>query len=281
MRLLGDVCSTLTSERSKHQIKDDITRARYAHALDAATRELAADESRLWRLALRAAFASAFSGDQAIRKLIQPRAGVGKCLRRGQNGEIMTLHSGIGWDEDMTLRLSIENVDRLPDGGPLRIEVKGRGLDLGRDAHLDWTLPGSEPKHLEQALRNSVSRRRILAARHLDQRHFRQWRAVPPRRPVSASRRRPLEHWALHHRGFGRGDSRRSRTRRRRTRSCRQRTARPPTCGARSGAAATRRIGTRTRHRSGRRRPPDFLDFAAYLEPAAHSGATRSLARRR
>ena len=41
----------------------------------------------------------------------------------------------------MTLRLSIENVDRLPDGGPLRIEVKGRGLDLGRDAHLDWTLP--------------------------------------------------------------------------------------------------------------------------------------------
>ena len=41
----------------------------------------------------------------------------------------------------MTLRLSIENVDRLPDGGPVRIEVKGRGLDLGRDAHLDWTLP--------------------------------------------------------------------------------------------------------------------------------------------
>jgi type VI secretion system protein ImpI len=41
----------------------------------------------------------------------------------------------------MTLRLSIENVDRLPDGGPIRIEVKGRGLDLGRDAHLDWTLP--------------------------------------------------------------------------------------------------------------------------------------------
>jgi type VI secretion system protein ImpI len=41
----------------------------------------------------------------------------------------------------MTLRLSIENVDRLPDGGPLRIQVKGRGLDLGRDAHLDWTLP--------------------------------------------------------------------------------------------------------------------------------------------
>ena len=35
----------------------------------------------------------------------------------------------------------IENMDRLPDGGPLRVEVKGRGLDIGRDAHLDWTLP--------------------------------------------------------------------------------------------------------------------------------------------
>ena len=41
----------------------------------------------------------------------------------------------------MTLRLSIENLDRLPDGGPLRVEVRSRGLDIGRDAHLDWTLP--------------------------------------------------------------------------------------------------------------------------------------------
>lgn len=41
----------------------------------------------------------------------------------------------------MTLRLSIENMDRLPDGGPLRVQVKNRGLDLGRDQHLDWTLP--------------------------------------------------------------------------------------------------------------------------------------------
>jgi type VI secretion system protein ImpI len=53
----------------------------------------------------------------------------------------MQLPNGIRSDEDMTLRLAIENVDRLPDGGPLRTEVKGRGLDLGRDAHLDWTLP--------------------------------------------------------------------------------------------------------------------------------------------
>ncbi len=41
----------------------------------------------------------------------------------------------------MTLRLSLENMDRRPDGGPLRVEVKGRGLDIGRDAHLDWSLP--------------------------------------------------------------------------------------------------------------------------------------------
>jgi type VI secretion system protein ImpI len=58
----------------------------------------------------------------------------------------------------MTLRLSIENVDRLPDGGPLRIEVKGRGLDLGRDAHLDWTLPDSSRsisgKHCEIRFRD-------------------------------------------------------------------------------------------------------------------------------
>src|ERR1700734_1999412 len=58
----------------------------------------------------------------------------------------------------MTLRLSIENVDRLPDGGPIRIEVKGRGLDLGRDSHLDWTLPDSSRsisgKHCEVRYRD-------------------------------------------------------------------------------------------------------------------------------
>jgi type VI secretion system protein ImpI len=41
----------------------------------------------------------------------------------------------------MLLRLTIENMDRLPDGGPLRVQVEGRGLDIGRDQHLDWTLP--------------------------------------------------------------------------------------------------------------------------------------------
>jgi type VI secretion system protein ImpI len=51
---------------------------------------------------------------------------------------IQSMSSSVG---RMTLRLSIENIDRLPDGGPLRVEVTGRGLDIGRDAHLDWTLP--------------------------------------------------------------------------------------------------------------------------------------------
>ena len=49
-------------------------------------------------------------------------------------------------------------MDRLSDGGPLRVEVKGRGLDIGRDAHLDWTLPDPSRhvsgKHCEIRFRN-------------------------------------------------------------------------------------------------------------------------------
>ena len=42
----------------------------------------------------------------------------------------------------MGLTLTIENETSLPDGGPLSVSVTGkRGLDIGRDAHLDWTLP--------------------------------------------------------------------------------------------------------------------------------------------
>src|SRR3712207_3908491 len=43
---------------------------------------------------------------------------------------------------EMVLRLSIENETSLPDGGPLSVTISGRrGLDIGRDQHLDWTLP--------------------------------------------------------------------------------------------------------------------------------------------
>jgi type VI secretion system protein ImpI len=42
----------------------------------------------------------------------------------------------------LQLQLSIENETSLPDGGPIDIMVSGqRGLDIGRDQHLDWTLP--------------------------------------------------------------------------------------------------------------------------------------------
>lgn len=42
----------------------------------------------------------------------------------------------------MPLTLTIENEASLPDGGPLSVTVSGRrGIDIGRDTHLDWTLP--------------------------------------------------------------------------------------------------------------------------------------------
>ena len=42
----------------------------------------------------------------------------------------------------MALNLKIENETTLPDGGPVSITVSGRrSIDIGRDSHLDWTLP--------------------------------------------------------------------------------------------------------------------------------------------
>lgn len=42
----------------------------------------------------------------------------------------------------MSLTLRIENMANLPDGGPLTYTLTGqRGADIGRDPHLDWTLP--------------------------------------------------------------------------------------------------------------------------------------------
>ncbi len=42
----------------------------------------------------------------------------------------------------MPLTLALQNETSLPDGGPLSVTVKGkRGLDIGRDSHLDWSLP--------------------------------------------------------------------------------------------------------------------------------------------
>jgi type VI secretion system protein ImpI len=42
----------------------------------------------------------------------------------------------------MALTLRIENQTSLPDGGPLSISIEGkRGIDIGRNQYLDWTLP--------------------------------------------------------------------------------------------------------------------------------------------
>lgn len=42
----------------------------------------------------------------------------------------------------MGLRLAIENETNLPDGGPVTFTITGkRTVDIGRDQHLDWTLP--------------------------------------------------------------------------------------------------------------------------------------------
>ncbi len=46
-----------------------------------------------------------------------------------------------GWNSAMTLRLALLNADRLPDGGSVSVEVKERGLDIGRLEGLGWTLP--------------------------------------------------------------------------------------------------------------------------------------------
>jgi type VI secretion system protein ImpI len=42
----------------------------------------------------------------------------------------------------MSLALQLVNETTLPDGGPVSFRITGkRGIDIGRDAHLDWTLP--------------------------------------------------------------------------------------------------------------------------------------------
>jgi type VI secretion system protein ImpI len=42
----------------------------------------------------------------------------------------------------MSLSLQLVNETTLPDGGPVNFRISGkRGIDIGRDAHLDWTLP--------------------------------------------------------------------------------------------------------------------------------------------
>ena len=60
----------------------------------------------------------------------------------------------------MALRFTIENFPNLPDGGPISFTVTGkRSVDIGRDPHLDWTLPDPtrfiSGKHCEVHYRNN------------------------------------------------------------------------------------------------------------------------------
>ena len=41
----------------------------------------------------------------------------------------------------MTITLTIDSVDQLPDGGPVSYQARNRGFEIGRQQHLDWTLP--------------------------------------------------------------------------------------------------------------------------------------------
>src|SRR5262245_52690235 len=40
----------------------------------------------------------------------------------------------------MTMSLKIDNLDQLPDGGPVSFRADKRGFEIGRE-HRDWTLP--------------------------------------------------------------------------------------------------------------------------------------------
>ncbi|RLJ36289.1 FHA domain protein [Litoreibacter meonggei] len=60
----------------------------------------------------------------------------------------------------MKLTLKIENHDFLEDGGPLEVVVEGRGVSVGRDGAMDWTLPDParhiSSQHFEVTFQNGV-----------------------------------------------------------------------------------------------------------------------------
>jgi len=60
----------------------------------------------------------------------------------------------------MKLTLKIENHDFLEDGGPLEVAVEGRGIAVGRDGAMDWTLPDParhiSSQHFEVTFQNGV-----------------------------------------------------------------------------------------------------------------------------
>ena len=187
--------------------------------------------------------------------LFRPGVRFRDCRKR-RNGVTFRFRRS-GWGHDPS------TIDRkrgsAPDGGPIRIEVKGRGLDLGRDSHLDWTLPDPSRsisgKHCEIRYRDGGYWLHDVSTNGT----FVNGAALPARRAASLARRRPAEHRALHHRRFGRrGAKARSPAaaagaaldagRRRRLGA-----------GRRGGSAGDRRHGVRRRRRATLRRTFSIL----------------------
>ena len=54
----------------------------------------------------------------------------------------------------MAITLRIENLDSLPDGGPLEFTAGERGFDIGREQHLDWCLP--DPSRIVSGLHAQI-----------------------------------------------------------------------------------------------------------------------------
>ena len=65
-------------------------------------------------------------------------------LHKERSGPLQKICNNIRGVETraMTLTLQLVNETTLPDGGPVSFRISGkRGIDIGRAAHLDWTLP--------------------------------------------------------------------------------------------------------------------------------------------
>ena len=163
----------------------------------------------------------------------------------------------------MTLRLSIENVDRLPDGGPVRIEVKGEGsilaatrisigpcltqaeafpASIARSAFgtADTGCTTSRPTGPSSTARNTGSTRPISCATATG------WASGPTSSPLRSKKDEGAQSARSGGGGLVRRWPRGRLGRGRRGRRARNRRPAP--------AAQTRDA------------PPDFLDFASFLE---------------
>ena len=90
----------------------------------------------------------------------------------------------------MTINLKIDNLDALPDGGPLSYQSQRPRLrDRPRAPRLDAAR--SEHVHFRAPLRGPLRKGRLLAVRFFAQRHLRQRLAPAHQEPAPPCRRRP------------------------------------------------------------------------------------------